>query len=192
MRIFEKLYDWMLRVSRHRHAQWYLGATSAAEAMFFPLPPDVMLAPMSLAQPQRWWRFALLTTVTSVGGGVIGYVIGYYLLDMVLPLIDQWGYRHAYDTAERWFSEYGFWAILTAGFTPIPFKVFTISAGAVQMPLLPFLAGSLVGRGARFFLVAGLMRFFGAKIEPHLKRYIDIIGWVSLGLIVVGVWIWKG
>ncbi len=192
MRIFGRLYDWMLRAARHRHAHWYLGATSAAEASFFPLPPDVMLAPMVLSQPQRWLRLAAWTTLTSVGGGLLGYLIGYFLLDAVLPLIDRWGYRPAYETAVGWFEHYGFWAVLTAGFTPIPFKVFTISAGAAQMNMLLFVLGALAGRGGRFFLVSGLMRWFGGSLEPHLKRYIDVIGWAALVVLAVGLWIWKG
>jgi membrane protein YqaA with SNARE-associated domain len=191
MRLFGRLYDATLRAAQHRHAQWYLAINSVAEATFFPIPPDVMLVPMTLAQPARWWRLAALTTATSVLGGVLGYLIGYYLLDVALPVIDDWGYRTAYDTAVGWFEHYGFWAILAAGFTPIPFKVFTISAGAAQMHLLPFVVGAAIGRGGRFFLVAAAMRWFGPRFEPQLKRYVDVLGWATLGAIVVGVGIWK-
>lgn len=188
--MFKKLYDWMMQACRHPHAPWYLGGVSFAESSFFPIPPDVMLAPMSLAQPQRAWRYAAITTVTSVLGGVLGYLIGVYLLDLAMPLVEKFGYRPAYDTAVAWFEAYGFWAIFVAGFTPIPYKVFTISAGAAAMPLLPFVAGSLVGRGMRYFLIAGIVRWAGPRIEPQLIRYIDAIGWLCLALIVaLVVWL---
>ena len=188
--MFKKLYDWMMQACRHRHAPWYLGGVSFAESSFFPIPPDVMLAPMSLAQPQLAWRFAAITTVTSVLGGVLGYLIGVYLLDLAMPLVEKFGYRPAYDTAVAWFEAYGFWAIFVAGFTPIPYKVFTVSAGAAAMPLLPFVAGSLVGRGMRYFLIAGIVRWAGPRIEPQLIRYIDAIGWLCLALIVaLVVWL---
>ncbi len=191
MGLFSKLYAWMIRVSRHPHADWYLGGISFAESSFFPIPPDVMLAPMVMSRQREWWRLALLTTITSVLGGLFGYLIGNFLLDAVMPLIERAGYRGAYDTAVSWFAEYGFWAVFAAGFTPIPYKVFTIGAGAVQMALLPFLLGSVVGRGGRFFLVAGLVRLLGPSFEKHLLRYVDRIGWSMLALIVAGFVLWK-
>lgn len=192
MRIFGRLYDWMMAASRHRHANWYLGAISVAESSFFPVPPDVMLAPMTLARPRDWAYLAALTTLTSVVGGMLGYLIGYHLLDVALPLIEQWGYLPAYQTAVGWFERYGFWAVFAAGFTPIPYKVFTISAGAAHMALLPFVLGSVVGRGGRFFLVAGLVRALGPSFEPKLRQYVDTIGWASLGLLAIGLWLWQG
>lgn len=182
--MFKSLYDWTMRACRHPRASWYLGGVSFAESSFFPIPPDVMLAPMTLARPDQAWRYAAITTITSVLGGVLGYLIGAYLLEMAMPLVDKFGYRPAYETAVSWFESYGFWAIFVAGFTPIPYKVFTISAGAAAMPLLPFVLGSLVGRGMRYFLIAGIVRWAGPKIEPQLVRYIDAIGWICLLLIV--------
>lgn len=185
MAIFANLYDRVLSWSRHPHAERYLGIVSFTESSFFPIPPDVLLAPMTLARPPRWLRLAALTTFTSVLGGLLGYLIGQIAIDAVLPWLTQIGYLEHFRTAESWFAEYGFWAIFAAGFTPIPYKVFTIAAGAASMGLLPFVLGSFIGRGARFFLVAALVRFGGAPIEQHLRRYIDIIGWTALGLIVV-------
>jgi membrane protein YqaA with SNARE-associated domain len=169
----------------HRHAPWYLGALSFAESSFFPIPPDVMLAPMSLAQPARAWYFAALTTATSVLGGLFGYLIGVLAIEAVLPLITQAGYGEAYRQVVDWFGAWGFWAIFMAGFSPIPYKLFTIAAGASAMALLPFALASLIGRGARFFLVAGLMRWGGAPMERLLRKYIDRIGWVMLALAVI-------
>ncbi len=191
MKIFSPLYDKALLWSRHRHAGRYLAGVSFAESSFFPIPPDVLLAPMTLAQPPRWAGLAMLTTVASVLGGLLGYLIGMLALEAVTPLLHQVGYWEHFETARRWFDQYGFWAIFIAGFTPIPYKVFTIAAGAAQMALLPFVLGSAIGRGMRFFLVAALVRFGGAPIERHIRRYIDALGWATLALLVVAYVAWK-
>lgn len=157
------------------------------ESSFFPVPPDVMLAPMCLANPQRAWRLACLTTLTSVAGGLFGYTIGYYAIESLLPWLQQSRYWPAYQQAVTWFEEWGFWAIFIAGFSPIPYKVFTIAAGALSMALLPFTLASLIGRGARFFLVAGLMAKGGARMEALLHRYVDRLGWATVALVAVGL-----
>lgn len=182
-----KLYDWVLRLSAHRRAPAWLAGLSVAESSFFPIPVDVMLAPMVMARPERALPLALLTTVASVIGGVIGFFIGLWLLDAAMPLIIDMGYLPAYETARAWFEQWGFWAVFLAGFTPIPYKVFTIAAGAGGMFLPLFVAASLVGRGGRFFLVALLVRWGGPKIEPHLKRYMDQIAWSTLAILVLGL-----
>ena len=185
MNFFSQLYDRVLVSSRHRHAQWYLAGLSFAESSFFPIPPDVMLAPMSLARPERAWHFALLTTVSSVAGGVLGYLIGHFAFEMIEPLLHRAGHWSTYTTAKTWFDEWGFWAIFLAGFSPIPYKVFTISAGVVGMAFLPFVIASAVGRGARFYLVAGLMRWGGERMEQTLRLYIDRIGWILILAVVI-------
>ncbi len=185
MNIFSPLYDLAMRWARHRHAPWYLGGLSFAESSFFPIPPDVMLAPMSLANPARAWWFAALTTVTSVAGGLFGYLIGVFAFDLVEPLIHEMGYWGKYEQARAWFVEWGFWAIFLAGFSPIPYKVFTITAGVISMALAPFVIASFIGRGARFFLVAALMAWGGERMEKTLRRYIDRIGWILVLLIVL-------
>jgi len=185
MALFSALYERVMTWSRHRHAPAFLGALSFAESSFFPIPPDVMLAPMVLARPERAWYLAGLTTLSSVLGGVAGFAIGALALEAVTPLLQQSGYDAAFARAEDWFQRWGFWAILAAGFSPIPYKVFTIAAGALAMPLLPFTAASVVGRGARFYLVAGLVAWGGPAVEARLKRYVDIIGWLLVLIIVV-------
>lgn len=187
LKIFSPLYSRVMRWSRHRHAPWYLGGLSFAESSFFPIPPDVMLAPMSLANPSRAWRLALITTLASVAGGVFGYLIGAFALDMIEPLIRDGRYWVKYLEAQAWFERWGFWAVFLAGFSPIPYKVFTIAAGAALMPLAPFVLASLIGRGARFFLVAGLMAYGGPKMEAALHRYVDRIGWATVVLVVLVV-----
>ena len=175
--MFQKLYDRVLEWSGHRNAPWYLGVLSAAESSVFPVPPDVMLAPMCLAKPQRAWFFAGLCTVTSVAGGLIGYLIGMLAFGMIESWLMSSSYAPAFDAAVAAFGTHGFWYILLAGFTPIPYKVFTVSAGVVGMPALPFVAGSMAGRGGRFFLVAALIRLGGERFEQKLRKWIDLIGW---------------
>ena len=191
MRIFSSLYQRAMLWSRHRHAPWYLGAMSFAESSFFPVPPDVMLAPMSLANPSKTWRFALLTTIASVAGGLFGYLIGYFAFDAIEPWLRESRYWLSYQAAVDWFGRWGFWAVFVASFSPIPYKVFTIAAGALSMALLLFTLASLIGRGTRFFLVAGLMAWGGARMEAVLSRYVDLLGWVTVALIVTGVLIFQ-
>ena len=189
--MFKALYDKALQWAKHRHASKYLFALSFAESSFFPVPPDVMLAPMALAQPSRALRFALLTTIASVLGGVFGYLIGYFAFDTIAPWLQETRYWDKYMLARDWFDEWGFWAIFIAGFSPIPYKVFTIAAGALSMMFLPFVAASLVGRGLRFFLVALLLAWGGKRLEDTLRVYMDRIGWASVVLIIIGGVVYK-
>ena len=189
MRLFSNLYDRAMRWVQHPHAQRYLAALSFAESSFFPIPPDVMLAPMSLVQPHRAWRLAALTTLASVAGGVLGYLIGMLAFEAIDPWLHRLGYWEAYLQARDWFGRWGFLAIFVAGFSPIPYKVFTITAGVVGMAPVPFILASAVGRGARFFLVSGLMVWGGERMEQALRRYIDIVGWAVVVLAVVGYYL---
>ncbi|MGK7295792.1 MAG: YqaA family protein [Candidatus Wenzhouxiangella sp. M2_3B_020] len=183
--MFRRLYDRVLTWSGHPHATRYLVGLSFAEATFFPVPPDVMLAPMVLADRARAWSLALLTTVASVAGGLVGYVIGWLGLELIYPLIARVGYEHYYLEAVEAFREYGIWFVIVAGFTPIPFKIITIAGGALLMPLPGFVIGSLVGRGARFFLVAGLVWSGGPRMAERLRGWVDAIGWSVVALIVI-------
>src|SRR3990167_2335522 len=135
MKVFSLMYQRAMVWARLPNAPWYLGALSFTESSFFPIPPDVMLAPMSLANPARAWRFALITTVASVLGGLLGYFIGASLFDMIEPHLRTSSYWASYQTAVLWFEQWGFWAIFVAGFSPIPYKVFTIAAGSLSMEL---------------------------------------------------------
>ncbi len=186
MKLFAPLYERAMSWARHRHAPWYLGGMSFAESSFFPIPPDVMLIPMSLAHPDKAWRLAWITTLTSLAGGLFGYAIGAWAFASIEPWLQSSHYWPAYSQALAWFEEWGVIAVLIAGFSPIPYKVFTIAAGVLSMALLPFAVASFFGRGARFFLVAGLMRWGGARMEAQLRRHIDMIGWASVALVAVG------
>lgn len=181
--MFQALYDRVLVWSRHRHAPRYLAGLSVAEATFFPIPPDVMLAPMVLADRRKAWSLALLTTLASVVGGVLGYLIGWLALELIFPLIERVGYVHHYQRAVDAFRDYGIWFVMVAGFTPIPFKIITIAGGALMMPLPGFIIGSSIGRGARFFLVAGLIRAGGEHFAGRLRDWVDAIGWATIALI---------
>lgn len=185
MRLFGPLYDRVLAWAGHPHAPRYLGALSFAESSFFPVPPDVMLAPMTLARPDAAARYALLTTVASVAGGLAGYAIGYFALDLVHPWMQAAGWWEGYLQVRHWFEQWGFWAVLAAGFSPIPYKLFTIAAGALGMFLPVFALASVIGRGARFFLVAYLVRWGGPAVERRLKTHIEVLGWAFVGLLVV-------
>lgn len=182
---FSWLYTRTLRWAAHRHAPRYLAVLSFAESSFFPVPPDVMLMPMSLAQPTRALWFAMLTTIASVLGGLFGYLIGYFAMEAVEPLIEQMGHAETLGRAQDWFQVYGFWVVLLAGFSPIPYKIFTIAAGGLALPVLPFLAASLVGRGSRFYLVAALTAWGGPRMEPWIRRYVERIGWACVVILVL-------
>ena len=180
-------YDYILRLASHAKATYYLFLLSVAESSFFPLPPDVMLLPMCLAQPNRVWRLAGITTIGSVLGGVIGYAIGAYAFGFIEPVFADSGYMDSYLHAVRWFEEWGFWAIFVAGFSPIPYKVFTIAGGAMGMALLPFVVASFIGRGARFYLLALLIRVFGHTADSLVRKHMDRIGWIMVGMILIGI-----
>ncbi len=185
--MFDRIYRKAMTWARHPRASWYLAGLSFAESAFFPVPPDVILAPMAMAEPQKAWRLALLTTVFSVLGGMLGYGIGYFAMEMVSPWIHQLGYWEAYNTARLWFQRWGFWAVFLAGFSPIPYKVFTIAAGTMAMNPVLFLLASLIGRGGRFFLVAGLVAWGGERLEQGLYRHINRIGWASVIIVAVAL-----
>lgn len=184
--MFKKLYDKTLVWARHKHAVKYLCGLSFAESSFFPIPPDVMLAPMALATPHKSLRLAFLTTLFSVLGGVFGYFIGFFIFDAITPWLQETRYWAQFIQVEHWFKVWGFWIIFVAGFSFIPYKVFTIAAGALQMAFLPFVLASFIGRGARFFLVAFLMGIGGAKLESKLRQYMDILGWAVIIIIIAG------
>ncbi len=185
MRLFGPMYDRVLAWSAHRHAERYLGILSFAESSFFPIPPDVMLAPMCLADRGRAWRFATLTTIASLAGGIAGYAIGYFSLEAIEPWLHGMGYWPAFLKGRQWFDEWGIWAVFVAGFSPIPYKIFTISAGAAALNLPGFVIASLIGRGARFFLVAGLIVAGGERMASALPKYVERIGWAVVLLAIV-------
>lgn len=187
MRLFEPLYERVLEWSRHPHAERYLAGLSFAEASFFPIPVDIMLAPMCLAERDKWVRLAAIATVASVLGGLAGYAIGYGMFEVIEPWLRDSHYWEAYLTSQRWFDTYGFWVVFVAGFSPIPYKVFTIAAGVAVLNLPAFFIASLISRGARYFLVTGLIRLAGERFETTLKKHIERIGWATVVVTAIGI-----
>ena len=189
--MFQHMYQLTLRWSSHRLAPWYLGIIAFIESSFFPIPPDVMLISMGLAKPKSAWRNALIATACSVLGGMFGYLIGYFLFDLIYPWLSHSSFNEPYQTVTHWFKQYGVWAVIVAGFTPIPYKLFTIGAGAAQMPFIPFVLGSIVGRGMRFYLVSTLFYFFGERLEKEIFKWIDMIAWGLLALMAIGYGVYR-
>ncbi len=179
-----ELYEYVLKLANHAKAKYYLFFLSVAESSFFPIPPDVMLLPMCLSNPKKAWKFAFITTVGSVLGGIIGYLIGVYAFGFIEPYLYDWGYMSAYERAVMWFEEWGFWAIFIAGFSPIPYKVFTIAGGALLMPILPFILASIIGRGARFYLVALFVIMFGKQADELIRKHMGKLVW-GMGLLII-------
>ena len=184
MAVFRNLYERAILWAAHPKAPYYLTLLSFSEAIFFPIMPEVMLAPMSLAQPKRAFWFASLSLLGSMVGMFIGYAIGHYAIDIAMPLIEKMGYAHQFENIKQQADTNGFWLLLLAGFTPIPFKIFTLASGAVGMPLLPFFFGALIGRGKRVYIVAAAIAWGGEKAEAKLHQYIEPIGWTAMALLV--------
>lgn len=185
MQLFSKLYAYAMQWAAHRHAPWYLAGLSFAEASIFPAPTDALLAPMSLAQTQRAWRYAGIATLAATLGGIGGYLIGMFAFEMIQPWLDKMGYMARYHTVVDWFRHWGVWALFVAGFTPIPYSLFTIAAGVTSMSITPFIVASFLGRSARFYLVATLMAWGGERMDRLFQVYVDRVAWAMLGLAAI-------
>ena len=188
MKIFAPLYDRVMMWSRHPHAERYLVGVSFLESSFFPVPTALMLAPMVMADRRRAWRLAGLATIASVLGGLFGYFIGYFLFESLGKMIIDFYDADALETTREWFGRYGVWLVLLAGVTPIPYKIFTIAAGALGLPIVWFILASIIGRAAQFFLVAWLLWWGGEKLERALKKWMEPVGWGLVALAAVAYW----
>jgi len=185
--MMRRLYDWMMRMAASRRAPWALALVSFIESSFFPIPPDVMLIPMILSRREQAWWYASIATVASVVGGLLGYAIGYYFYDTVgLPILKFYGREHALDSFIAFVHTYGVPAVIIKGMTPIPFKVVTIAAGVAKMDLLAFIGASIIARAMRFYLVAGLLDFFGEPIREFIERRLMLVTTVFVVLLVGG------
>ena len=187
MRFLHLLYDWTMQLANNPRAIWLLGFVSFIEAIFFPIPPDVLLIPMILANIKRAWLYAFVTTITSVKGGLVGYAIGYLAYEQIAePLLLSLGKQAAMSLFSSSINENGFLIVLTAGISPIPFKVVSVMSGFTQMPVFVFLLSALLGRATRFFVVATLLKYYGETIKSFIETY---LGWLFLffiALIVLG------
>lgn len=190
MKAVRRLYDWVLSWAETPYGVPALGALAFVEACFFPVPPDVLLMALCLALPVKAYRFALVATLGSVAGGVAGYLIGWKLWGTVSPLFFEYipgftpeGFLHV----KGWFERYDFWTIFAAGFTPIPYKIFTIAAGAFQINLPIFVGASLISRALRFFLVAALFYYLGRPARALIEKYFNLLTFLFLGLLLTGL-----
>jgi len=185
--MFRKLYDWVLRLAGHRHATRYLAVISFAESSFFPIPPDVMVVPMILAQRERAWRIAAICTVFSVLGGIAGYAIGMFLYDSVgLWLIRLYGMGEGIEQFRATYREWGVAIVLLKGLTPIPFKLVTIASGIAGFSFPKFVAAAVVTRGARFFLIAWLLKRYGEPVQAFIEKRLTLVGILLLVCVIGG------
>jgi membrane protein YqaA with SNARE-associated domain len=189
VKVFAPLFERAIAWAADPRAPWLLAFLSFIEAIFFPVMPEVMLAPMCIAQPKRGFWFATISLAGSVLGMFVGYSIGHFAIDAVMPWIDKLGYGSEFEAIKQQAADHGFWLLLIAGFTPVPFKIFTLASGAVGMPLLPFFLGGAIGRGKRVYLVAGAIRLGGERAAKALHKYIEPIGWAAL-LLLAGLVAW--
>ena len=174
--MLHRLYMRTLALAASPRATWWLFGIAFAEASFFPIPPDALLIPMSLARPDRAWRFAAICLLGSVLGGALGYLIGYAVFDQLArPLIEFYGYGERFAAFQALYAQYGLWVILIKGLTPIPYKIVTIASGAAKFSFPLFMAASVVTRGARFFLVAALLRYFGTAVRDFIERRLTLV-----------------
>jgi membrane protein YqaA with SNARE-associated domain len=185
--MLRRLYDWCLGAANKPQASWWLGAVSFAESSFFPVPPDVMLIPMSLARPDRAYRYAMVCTITSVAGGLLGYLIGAWLYESIGQwVIHTYGYGDKIEALREAYRDYGVWIILLKGLTPIPYKVVTIAAGIAYFNLPMFIFLSLVTRGARFFVLAFLLNRYGAQARAIIEKRLGFWLVVSAATVIIG------
>ena len=184
--MLRKLYDWVFRLAGSRHAPKTLAAVSFAESSFFPIPPDVMLAPMVLARPERAFLYAGICTVASVLGGLAGYAIGVFLDPVGHAILAFFGHPEGPAEFQKWFAKWGTWIILVKGLTPIPYKLVTITAGLARFDLATFIWASIVTRGARFFLAATLLKYFGPSIRAEVERRLGLYSTIGV-VVLVGI-----
>ncbi len=177
----------MMEKAGDNRAPWVLAIISFIESSFFPIPPDVMLIPMVLSRRERAWWYAAIATVASVVGGLLGYAIGYFAYQAIgLPILEFYGKEHALDGFISFVHDYGVPAVIIKGMTPIPYKVVTIAAGVAHMDLLAFIGASIIARSMRFFLVAGLLYWFGQPIREFIERRLSLVTTMFVVLLVGG------
>ncbi len=191
-KLLRRLYDWVLSFANTKYAPLALFALAFIESSFFPVPPDLLLIALAISLPKKSFKYALLCSIGSVLGGIFGYMIGYGLYDLIgVKIISYLGYENYFEIIGNLYRENAFFAILTAAFTPIPYKVFTIAAGFWKVDLITFILASIIGRSARFFIVAGLIYVFGARIKIFIDKYFSLLTITFMLLLVGGFLILK-
>ncbi len=183
--MLRRLYDWTIRLSGSKNAHWALAAVSFAESSFFPVPPDVMLVPMTVARPEKAWFYATVCTIASVLGAIVGYLIGALLYDTLGQwLISLYGYEHGIEEFRALYAEWGAWIILIKGLTPIPFKIVTIASGFAGYNIFWFVILCTITRGARFFLVAGILNRYGEPLKALMEKHLGLFA-AGFGVLIV-------
>jgi membrane protein YqaA with SNARE-associated domain len=181
------LYEWTMDLAAHKHARWGLALISFVESSVFPIPPDIILIPMVLAQRAMAWVYATSCTLSSVAGGVMGYAIGYFLFDTVgTAILDFYGKAEEFSTFQAQYNEWGVWIVLIAGLTPFPYKIITIASGVTALNFPIFIVASLIARGIRFFAVAALLWYFGEPIRAFIDKYFGLLSIVFVVLLIGG------
>jgi membrane protein YqaA with SNARE-associated domain len=185
--MLRRVYDWTMSLAAGKHAPIALAAVSFAESSFFPIPPDVMLVPMILAKRTRAWFYAALATVSSVVGGVFGYLIGAFLFEAIgVPILNFYNGEEQFAGFAQLFADYGVWILIIKGMTPIPYKILTIAAGVAHMEIISFILASIVARSMRFFIVAGLLYFFGEPIRRFIEERLTLVTTAFVVLLIGG------
>lgn len=185
--MLRRLYDWVMALSAHRHAVWALAGVAFVESSIFPIPPHAMLVPMVLAERARAWVYAAVTTVSSVLGGILGYAIGFFLFEIVgKPILEFYGQTQAFASFAERYNEWGAWIVFIAGVTPFPYKVITIASGATQLNFIIFMVASIAARGLVFFVISGLLYWFGPPIRDFIERRLGLVTAVFVILLVGG------
>lgn len=184
--MFRKLYEWVMRLAASRRAPAFLAVISFAESSFFPIPPDVMLAPMVLARREKAFLYAGICTAASVIGGLLGYAIGVWLEPFGKAILAVFGHPGGVEEFRRWFDQWGLWVILIKGATPIPYKLVTISAGIARFDLFTFVWASILTRGVRFFAVAAILKYFGPAMLHEFERRLNLYAIIGIVVLVGG------
>ena len=185
--MLRRLYDWVLSWAKTPYGSWALFLLAFSESSFFPIPPDVLLIALAVAIPKKSFKYALICSFGSVLGGCFGYLIGWKFMALIgNHIVELYGLTPKVETIEILYNKYDAWAVGIAGFTPIPYKVFTISAGVFQINFLVFIIASFVSRSARFFLVGGLIYTFGSQIQSFIDKYFNILATAFTVLLVTG------
>ena len=184
--MFRKMYEWVMRLAASRHAPASLAAISFAESSFFPIPPDVMLAPMVLARRDKAFLYAGICTIASVFGGLLGYAIGVWLEPLGQTILKVFGHPEGQAEFQKWFDQWGLWVILIKGATPIPYKLVTITAGLARFDLFTFVWASILTRGVRFFAVAAILKYAGPAMLKEFERRLNLYSVLLLILLVGG------
>lgn len=188
--MLRNIYDWTIRLADHPRSLWALAIVSFVESSFFPIPPDILMIPMILARPSRAWLIATVALISSVLGGLFGYAIGAFAYEQIgQPILESLGKTDAMGEFSTRFNDLGFWAVLTAGVTPFPYKVITIMSGWTGMPLATFIATSILARGLRFFLVAALLWKYGAPVRDFIERRLGLVTIIFVVLLFGGFYL---